>query len=357
MRKRLAALIRTSVAVSAAFVAVRGSGHAQQVPPSNDNFDRSSVVQLGFSPPFGGYQSIVQTSGATLEPGEPTCVPDGGATVWYVYFPEASGNLLVDTAGSDFATFVAVYRITGMAPSPPGGSLEELTCTGGAASQAQLEFAARRGEGGYAIQIGGVAGETGRLMLRVSCAPGECAPPNDEIAIATRVSQMPFAESTDTTAATVEPGEPQPCGDIGRTVWYRFDTSETGGDAISVGITSASFDPVIGLYTVDYSVAPSPPGALKDVACFVSPIGTGSVTHAFTTQPFTSYYMQVGGAASAGDAVYVALTCTPGSGAAPCFFGAVIGPDTGDDDGGPIPAPGIVGPPDTGSGGYLPGSH
>lgn len=184
----------TAVAVAAAAIlglAVRGGGHAQQAGPPNDNFDRSSVVQLGFSPPFGGFESVIETAGATLEPGEPTCVPDGGATVWYVYHPESSGNLLVDTAGSDFATFVAVYRITAMAPSPPGGSLEELACTGGAGSQAQIEFTARTGEGGYAIQVGGVGGETGTLRLRVSCDPGDCPPPNDEIALAARISQMP----------------------------------------------------------------------------------------------------------------------------------------------------------------------
>lgn len=117
---------------------------------------------------------------------------------------------------------------------------------------------------------------------------------------------------------------------------------------------------MLALYIVDFSVAPSPPGAFGELLCTVSPVpaGTRSSTHIFTTQPFTSYYLQVGGAAGAGGAVGVALTCTPGTGASPCFFGAVVA-DTGDDDGtpdigGPVPPPSAgVGPPDTGSGGYL----
>jgi len=359
MRNRLAALVLTSVALSAAFVAVNyGDGRAQAVPPPHNDFAGSRPVTLSFSPPFGGYEDIVETGGATLEPGEPTCVPDGGATIWYIYHPGVTGNLLVDTGGSGFSTFVSVYRITDMVPSPPGGSLEEITCAGLSGSQAQVEFTARTGEGGYAIQVGGVRGETGRLRLRISCIPGVCPPPNDEIGTVARVSEMPYLENgINTSAASVEPGEPLLCGDIGKTIWYRFDASEAAGDDVSVIASSAGFDPVMVVYKLDFRNGPSPPGALSELACVFKP-GEDFPVHTFTTEVFTTYYVQIGGAAGAGGALSVLLSCQRPPGQSPCVFGidpSGISIDTGDHDG--APDMGGVAPPETGSGGYLPGAR
>ena len=360
MRKRLAALVLTSAAVSAAFAAVNyGDGQAQAVPPPHNDFTGSRPVTISFSPPFGGYADIVDTSGATLEPGEPTCVPDGGATVWYIYHPGVTGNLLVDTGGSGFSTFVSVYRITDMVPSPPGGSLEEITCAGGSGSQAQVEFPARTGEGGYAIQVGGVGGEAGRLRLRISCIPDVCPPPNDEIASVARdwVSEMPYLHNgIDTSAASVEPGEPLPCGDIGRTIWYRFNTSEAAGDTVSIITTAGGFDPVMAVYKLDFRNGSSPPGALSELACLFKP-GEDFPVHSFTTEPFTSYYIQIGGAAGAGGELSVLLSCQRPPNQSPCLFTpfAIEGPENGGDadSGGADP----LAPPETGSGGYLPGAR
>jgi hypothetical protein len=355
----------TIAAASAAFallaVTVGRDGYAQGTVPSNDNFDRSAVVELGSSPSGAGYADVVDTTNATLEADEPTCVSGGAATVWYFYTPRVSNDLVIDTAGSDFSTFVAVYRITDMVPSPPGGSLEAIACTGSAGAQARLEFRASTGRGDYAIQVGGVGGETGRLRVHVVCSPGGCAPPNDDIRTATRVSGTPYVQNgIDTIAAGVELAEPLPCGSVGRTVWYRFDTYESAGDVVAVVATSADFDPVIGAYKIDQtSGAPSPPGAFALLECLFEP-DEDFPGLAITTEPFTSYYIQIGGADEAGGSLGVLVSC----GETPCRFSAEVleGIDTGVDQGvgaevGTSAAGSTIIGPESGSGGYLRGAY
>jgi hypothetical protein len=338
-------------------ITVGGDGYAQGTVPSNDNFDRSAVVELRSSPSGVQYENLVDTANATLEAGEPMCVPGGAATAWYFYAPRVSNDLVIDTAGSDFSTFVAVYRITDMVPSPPGGSLEQIACAGNAGAQARLEFKASTGRGDYAIQVGGVGGETGRLRVHVACSPGGCAPPNDDIRTATRVSDTPYVQNgIDTMAAGVEADEPLPCGNVGKTVWYRFDTYDDAGDAVSVVATSADFAPVIAAYKIDStSGAFSPPGAFALLECLFEP-DEDFPGLAVTTEPFTSYYIQIGGADDTGGSLGVLVSC----GETPCgFSGASLeGIDTGVDEGAgtevATPAAGstIVGP-ESGSGGYL----
>ena len=366
-RTRSASLIvaATLAAGTALLLATNSAGRAQS-PPANDDFAGYKLVSLAstITSASGEYADTVSTAGATLEPGEPPCGAGDGATVWYVYYPEVSGEIFVDTAGSDFNTFVAVYRITNFAPSPPGGSLDELTCIGGGpAFQAKLDFSARSGEDGYAIQIGGWNGETGTLHVRIGCPLG-CAPPNDALALAPLIFEAPFTDSTRSANATLEDGEPRPCGHIGKTVWYRIETSERAGDAIAIDATG-DFQPVVALYKLDLRTSPSPPGSLDLVTCDAGAAGTGSGNITFTTEPFTTYYVQAGGAEGAGGALRVQMTCStaicrfptehppePGGGVGGGTGGAG-GESTGAANGGT----GSIAGPDTGSGGYLPGAR
>jgi hypothetical protein len=340
-----------------AIVATSGrDGEAQDLIPSNDNFDRSKPVDIG-SP--SGYQEVTSTSGATLESGEPTCVADSGATVWYIFFPQTSGNIIIDTAGSSFATFVGVHRITNFVPSPPGGSLEQIACAGATSTQARLEFEARTDAGGYAIQIGGVGGETGTLQLGIRCAPG-CPPMNDDIGSIV-LFELPYVDNgLDTSGASVQPDEPLPCGGIGKTVWYQFTTSDEA-DQVTLTAVATEFSPVIALYTIDYTISPSPPGAFSEMACVVA-AGPGEyLSHTFTTEPFTSYHVQVGGAEGAGGGMSVLLSCQRPPDQSPCRF-AEDPPETGQGGGDEGVPPdvggdatgggsGAIGAPDTGSGG------
>ncbi len=320
---------------------------AQSAPP-NDDF--AGYTFFGISALSPTFTDTTSTVGATLESGEPVCTEGGGATVWYVFYPDVPGEIVVDTAGSDFGTTVAVYRITDFAPSPPGGSLEEITCTGGPSSS-RAEFTAQSGMGLYAIQIGGFNGESGTLRLNVSCERG-CPPYNDAIALAPHVFEVPYRDEVRTVDATTEAGEPLPCGGIGRTVWQRIETSESAGHVIGVQAT-ADFTPVIAVYKQsDESISP-PPGALALLTCRVPEPGTRSLNVGFTTEAYTIYYVQTGGTNAAGGMVGITITCSTEV----CrFVGDSPTPDT--DGGHGLDDPGRGGSgtivlPETGSGGYL----
>lgn len=346
--RRASLMVAATLAASTALLlATHNAGRAQARPP-NDDFAGYKLVTLAQA--SGEYTDAISTVGATLEPGEPPCGAGDGATVWYVYYPEVSGDIFVDTTGSDFNTFVAVYHITNFAPSPPGGSLDELTCIGGGPTlRAKLDFSARSGEGGYAIQVGGWNGEAGTLNLRIGCPTG-CAPPNDALGLAPLLFEVPFTDSTRTANATLEDGEPQPCGHIGRTVWYRIETFERAGDLLAIGATG-DFQPVAALYKMDLRTSPSPPGSLALVTCDAGGAGTRSGNITFTTEPFTTYYVQAGGADGAGGALTVHMTCP-----APICRFQLDGIETGtggEDAGSPSNPSSSIAGPDTGSGGYL----
>ncbi len=69
------------------------------------------------------------------------------------------------------------------------------------------------------------------LALAITFAgysPALAAPPvNDNFANAEVISSLPFSTSVDITESTIEPGEPNNCGFLQRTVWYSFTPSET----------------------------------------------------------------------------------------------------------------------------------
>jgi len=330
-------------------LAVRGGGRAQEAP-RHDDYVNYELVQVPLTQP--GFTDEFSTMGATTEPGEPGCA---GASVWYVIVPEASARMVIDTAGSDFGTAIGVYRITDFAPSPPGGSLQEIACTGAPDAQVSLSFDMQAGQGLYALQVGGWQGQQGYLRLRIACDPA-CVPINDAIDAATYVFGAPHLDMVDTTAATLETnaGEPQPCGDIGRTVWYRFGTFDRGGDAVSVIATSAGFTPVIAVYEIDFS-RPSPPGLFSNVVGCVTDPSQDFLTLTFTTKPHTGYLIQVGGANDTGGPLSVLVSCGSDAG---CSFSIAEPPD----DSATLPpgaggeavqqGGGGVAPPDTGSGGY-----
>ena len=138
-----------------------------------DNFASTPYV-LQYQLPF---VDVRDTTAATLEQGEQRPCGDIGATVWYEFVsPPLDVALSVDTAGSDFNTVLAVYTLTAIVPSPPGG-LTLISCVDDAGGPlARLQFAAKANTT-YYIQAGGAAGATGLLKIALDCTPA-CPPPN-----------------------------------------------------------------------------------------------------------------------------------------------------------------------------------
>lgn len=144
----------------AAIIALLGSlitgSLARADAPSNDN--RSAATRVTALP----FTDTLSTDAATGEPGEPQPC-NVGATVWYRYEATESGQLEVDTQGSDFDTVVAVYTDDG------AGGIDLVHCNDHRDDSpwddtSHLVFAATAGTV-YWVQVGGSAGATGGLAL------------------------------------------------------------------------------------------------------------------------------------------------------------------------------------------------
>ena len=89
-------------------------------PPTNDAFANATVVPAGGA----SYQANNQT--ATLEPGEPEHDGDPGvaASLWWVWTPATSTNVLISTAGSAVDNVLAVYTGSALAGLQPVAASE-----------------------------------------------------------------------------------------------------------------------------------------------------------------------------------------------------------------------------------------
>jgi PKD domain-containing protein len=144
-------------------------------------------------------------------------------------------------------------------------------------------------------------GQTGVLELRLEVVP---PPANDLFVDATVIPSLPFSDTRDLTAASLEAGEPttpscaRPYGPLTSSAWYRFTPTETG--SISANTFSSGFPTVVAAYT-GASVA-----SLTEVGCGV--FGNRSTFRAVAN---TTYYLQVGGLFGQTGSLQFGLDVTP----------------------------------------------
>lgn len=288
---------------------------AADLPFTNDNFSAPGFVMPPPSPPDASilpWDGSQTTVGATLEPGESAPCGAIGATVWYYYQPDHAGTLEISTAGSNFDTILAVYTIgNGFLPSPPGGNLNNVACNDDAGGPTSFVSFPLTQWAQYYIQVGGKGGAAGNLRLHMQCNPA-CPPSNDDFAGAQGVWVDAFNPKgtwrVDTRAATVESGEPRPCGNIGATVWYSL---YVGQDINVVADTvGSSFDTVLAAYGPATSFLPSPPGGLTPLGCNDNSSGAQSKL-ALHLSANTQYWFQAGGAGGASGDLVFNLACSP----------------------------------------------
>ena len=351
-------LVAASLIAAGAMMLLGAGTHTPRAqagaPPPNDDLLGGYQVNVPISP-LGtddvDYTNTQSTAGATFEQGETPCLAEAGASVWYQYYPVFNSRITIDTAGSDYATVVGAYLVTGV--SPPGGSVQELACAGTAREQAAISIDTRAGAF-YVFQIMGVGGATGTLRIRVACDPA-CPPANDQIAAARYPERFPYEDAILTHQATLEQLEPQPCANIGKTSWYRFDSFDSIGDTITVRVYAGGFAPVVAVYNMEPFTLPSPPGGLHGLSCEAATPTTTNLVASWATESGRQYFIQVGGADQAGGSLSIEITCA-GATCGRLFpflpdtpAGDALAPDTQDVIGGQSRG---VRPPDTGSGGY-----
>jgi hypothetical protein len=273
---------------------------ALAAPPTNDNFAQATVIgALPFT------DTLVSTE-ATSEPGEPfPCSGSFPQTVWYTFTPSTTGQYRASTSGSTVAAGLMVYRQTGTT----FGSLSSVGCSLG------LEPLVFSGVAGVTYYIQAVTlffGGSGTLHMNLNAV---VPPPNDDFASATRVTALPFNDSVDTTAATVEGGEPSLCTTSSdKTAWYVYTPTASG----SVSATARGFFAAnsVAAYTGDSLTG------LTRIGC-----GSGQ-TLTFRVSAGTTYRFQVGSFGSQGGPMQFTLDVSPAPIAA--FFYAPGNPSSVD---------------------------
>jgi PKD repeat protein len=232
LRAGLGALFAIGAVVSLAML----GGVGQSVSPaqaqygSNDFFDSATAIS---SLPFS---DALDSSSASTEPFESLFCMFTPQTVWYRYVPQTQEVLRADSSGSGPPSNVNVYRSFG-----PG--LMNLSFIGCGSNGSAVQWSADAGAV-YYIQAGTAYGGTLHVNLQKVAAP-----PNDNFADAASVGSLPFDATADTTAATLESGEPSPTcfgAQPAGSVWWAYTPSESGSVSASA---NSGFPNEVAAYT------------------------------------------------------------------------------------------------------------
>lgn len=116
--------------------------------PDNDDFEDAVAV------PSVPFTAKTTSSGATRQAAEPaSCAAVRGGTIWYRYTPPEDERLVATTAGTGFATTLAVFTGTDMRV------LSEVGCDAHPTSNTMVPFVALRSQS-YWFQVGAAAAGT-----------------------------------------------------------------------------------------------------------------------------------------------------------------------------------------------------
>ncbi|NEO52094.1 MAG: S8 family serine peptidase [Okeania sp. SIO3B5] len=204
--------------------------------PDNDNFLDSEIL-------FGTSDSDSGTNvGATEQSGEPNHDGFGGGnSLWWSWTAPSSGEVTVNTFGSDFDTVLAAY--TGASVS----NLSEVTSNDNSGSnlQSEIVFDAVGGTT-YHFAVDGYLGATGNIDLDLSLQT--IAVDNDNFSNSISLSGSSASTTGNNIDATIEFGEPFHAGNFGgSSVWWNWTAPSTG--TVTIGTNDSDFDTILGIYT------------------------------------------------------------------------------------------------------------
>jgi hypothetical protein len=221
------ALFRAAIVVAAVSVAVGSPAVARAVPPSNDDFANATTIDPSALP----FSDSIDTTEATTEANEPQWCYYLGQSVWYAITPSSDATLRIGESISNYYADVNIYR-------EDGSGLGGLSFLGCAAFGNSTSVDVHAGTT-YYFQGGPIYGGSGTLQIDVQAVQ---PPANDDFANATIVNSVPFADTVDTAAATVEPGEPNTtCFAASKTVWYAFTPSTAGSYSAGSNASLAAY--------------------------------------------------------------------------------------------------------------------
>jgi subtilisin family serine protease len=179
-------------------------------PPRNDDFANATTLVFPVS--------LLQfdTIGAATETGEPVHGPAGsGASVWFSWTANVSGNVVVQVEGRDFSPVLAAYT---------GQSLSALTPVVTTATQGNTALAFNAVAGTtYHFAVAGENGASGQVGMAMSAIQ---PPANDDAENAQAISGAQGRVSGYNVAATRDDHESAQLG--GRSVWYAWTAPQSG---------------------------------------------------------------------------------------------------------------------------------
>jgi len=279
---------------------------------TNDNFADSLTLT-------GEDVSTTGTNiGFTGEVGEPNHAGASGVlnSAWWNWTAPTSGNVTIDTFGSDYDTTLAVYTGSSL------GSLTEIASNDDSGSlQSQVDFNTVAGTT-YQIAIDGYSSSTGDIALNIDSlddTPGET---NDNFADSLTLSGEDVSTTGTNIGFTGEVGEPNHAGASGvlNSAWWNW-TAPTSGN-VTIDTFGSDYDTTLAVYTG------SSLGSLTEIA---SNDDSGSLQSQvdFNTVAGTTYQIAIDGySSSTGD---IALNIDLETPETPTPGGPIFGTSDGDE--------------------------
>jgi len=243
--------LRSNVTYSFTVVASNASGSSSASDPSNSiNIGQTNdffAAALSLAPPSG--TEVDSNLSATLESSEPALdvlTTGGGASVWYRYTAVQSGNMSVNTSGSQFDTVLTAY--TGSTIS----NLTRLTFNddidyNAGITASSISFNATAGIT-YYLRVTSFGSARGDITLNWTQANGCPTTPVGDFFCAA-ISRTDDNQSTthSNTGASIETNEPQPINSsIQASVWFAYTPSANGTLALSV--TNSSINSILSVH-------------------------------------------------------------------------------------------------------------
>lgn len=235
------------------------------------------------------YSHTQSIQGASLEFKEAlaSCAQRGAfATVWYQFTPPVTQRYVFNTIGSDYNTVLALW--TGRKHP-----LTEVACNDdNAMSQSLLGIELKKDKTYYLSIAAGKSGSgtledlRGLLVLNMTMPP-----PNDDLANAIVIDELPYTNRQFTGGATLETDELRPtCAAAESSVWYLF-TPTMDYDNISFITAGSGYDTALSIWQGSQH-------PLTDVACNDNVIVTEQSNASQITIPLTenlTYYIDISG--------------------------------------------------------------
>ncbi len=218
-------------------------------PPDNDDFNDIDG-NLGNTL---GVTDTVGNAGASIELFEPDSLDDSGQSVWWKWTAPVSPPtqwVQVNTIGSTKA-LPATGNLDTVLYVYTGPSLESLTerafnNSGGGQDTSLVNFEATAGVT-YHIAVHGDDGDIGSVTVNVIA--GVPAPDNDHFLSAAPLLPGTVGARDNTrsnTGASLEHDEPDPIGDGGASVWWKW--VPTASDFVQVNTMGSNFDTILYVF-------------------------------------------------------------------------------------------------------------